>query len=231
MAKKYINPLKENWKKNYHRSEDSLKMYNRRSEYNEVGESLEGYEDARRSRDTECYWGRDGGQYTSWTDRWDYLTKLVNGWRAAIDEKNPRPNLKSPFAYNVAETVMTEMYDMDFGFESIPLTPKGLKYYRAVDNIINYPIKVYGFDEVWLDAMQESAWLGNSFLETDYTKIIRKKKLKKLKSFTKEELKKLEGDDIAIYQNREIIEHNDVNWIHRSCYDTVVDAYASKMHG
>lgn len=206
-------------------------VFNNRGEYDKVCEleyRLDIMKDARHSN---CYWGYDGGLWQSWDDHWDWLTKAVMMWRAAPTEEYPEPNLKSTFIYNAAETAMTELYDLNLMPAVNPWTRKGEIYAPAIENIVKYPIIRHNLNYVWLDAFQEALWLGNSFLYTTYTKIVRKVKIKKLKDFSKADLKKMESDNMAIYQDKEIIEYNDVDWLHVPPQEYYPDPYARHQHG
>lgn len=232
-------PKKTKYTRKYTSISDAYKRYkrdrtvfNNRKEFNKVAEldfRLDIMKDARHSN---CYWGVDGGLYQSWDDWWNYITKATMMWKSAPSEDNPGPNLKSTFIYNATETAMTELYDLNLMPSVLPWTRKGETYAQAIENIIKYPILRHNLNYVWLDAFQEALWLGNSYLHTTYSKIVRKVKVKKLKDFTKEELKRLEkNEDVAIYQDKEIIEYNDIDWLNVSPYEYYPDPYARNQHG
>lgn len=226
---KYSRVVSPRWRDEYKRD---TRFWDNRNEYNLAAELYHRLDELKEAKHSNCYWGEDGGMYQSWHDHWDYLSKIVNMWHAAADPEDPRPNLKSTFAYNAVETAMTELFDLNLMPAVVPWTKKGEQLADIAENILKYPILRYRLNDVWLDAFQEALWLGNSFIKVTYSKIVRKVKLKKLKNFSKKELKKLEKDgDIAIYQDKEIVEHNDIDWIHISPYEYYPDAFARTQHG
>lgn len=225
---KYIPQVSTKWREEYKRDN---KYWNNRDEYNKAGELYARLDEMKEARRSNCYWGEDGGMHQSWDDHWDHMMKIWSMWHARPDEDDPRPNLKSTFAYNAVETAMTEMYDLNLMPAVLPWTTKGQKYAPVIENIIKYPILRYGFNDTWLEAFQEALMLGNAFMKVTYTKVVRTKKWKKLKDFSKEDLKKLEDGEVAIFQDKQVIQYNDVDWIHLPIQEYYPDPYARRQHG
>lgn len=220
--------ISKDWKNKYKRNR---KFWNNKNEFEKVGALMERLDTMKDSRRSNCYWGMDGGEFESWDDEWDYEMKFWNMWHGAQDDENPQPNLKSQFVFNAVETAMTEMYDLNLMPGVLPWTKKGERLAPIAENIIKYPIIKNQLNHVWLDAFHEALILGNSFLKVGYKKVVRNVKIKKLKNFTKEELKALENDNIAIYQDKELVEYNDVDWEHLSVYEYYPDPFARHQHG
>lgn len=224
-----MRTLPSDWRDNYKRD---TRFWNNQTEYTKVAELEEERENMREARQSNCYYGVDGGEFKSFDDKQDNNMKMWAQWKAAFDPNDPRPNLKSTFVYNAVQTAMTEVYDASFMPSVVGWTKKGIKVEQEVENIVKYPIIRYGFDIEWKDAIQEALIGGNAFLKINYEKIVVTKKIKKLKDFSKEELKKLEKmGEIAIYQDRQIIQHNDVIWTHIPFNEYYPDPYARKQHG
>jgi hypothetical protein len=219
--------LKEGWRSAYTRDK---KFFKNKEEYNYVGMLEERYQQLYNNRENNCYWGKDGGQHTSWTERWDYLEKLWNGWHAADDPDDPRPNLKSPFVFSAIQTTMSELYDQNIEFSVAPWTDNAYKKAPAIENIINEPIYRYGFKKDIYSAFQEALIKGNSFLKADYRVIEKEVQLKKLKDFTKED-KKLLDEGKPVYTKQTVIEFNDVNIEHVPLHEVFIDDGARTMHG
>ena len=225
-SKKYVPLTKSNWKGKYHKSS----RYNNKSEFTKVGDLSERLDILKAAVRGGCYSGRDGGPRQDWHEQWKHDTKVVDMWRAADDPDDPRPNLKSPFAYNACETAMTELWDTNPMPSVYGLTKKGEKYEKVIENIIKYPLLKYSQNDIYMDVFQEALWIGNSFVQDTYKKVVRKAEFKKLKGFDKKELKRMEKNDIAIYVDKEYIEYNDTTKIHLSPFEYYPDNMAKYQH-
>jgi hypothetical protein len=224
-SEKHIDPK---WQSKYTRNP---KFWNNQGEYKKVGELEERFQILREYKESSCIWGVDGGMFQDWTDRQDFLTKLIIGWRREDDPKDPRPNLKSPHAWNSIQVALSELYDLNLLPAATPWTEKGMRLAPVVENIAKYPIIRYDYNNIWNDAMEEGLWFGNSFLDVDYVKIKRTGKFKKLKGFTDKESKMLEKGEPAIYETEDYYEHNDVDWKVIPFDEIYIDDFARTMHG
>jgi len=154
-------------------------------------------------------------------------------WRKADDPEDPKPNLKSPFTFSAVETSIAELYDQNLSLTVVPWTRKGERLAPVIEAIINYPWHKYGFSDIIIKVFQEALITGSAIMKVKYQKTERGVKLRRMKGFgnlTKAQKKRMR-ENKPIYDEKTIVEYNDVSYEHVPLSEYYPDDSARVQHG